>query len=398
MSIRKRLYRSIILFMLLSIALILIVSSVISNYTFRTVRSELKESASLHMSQLLNHDKLSQEDIVEYISLTLSDVAGTADIALTRSFFYLVAACSIIILGTAGYLTHRTSRWIMIPLEQLKNGADHIKAENLDYEITYREQNEFGDVCHAFTEMQTHLKTTIQENLQYEQSRKSLIAGISHDLRTPLTTIKGYSKGLQDDVVTESADRELYVKTIYSKACEMESLVEQLFLFSKLDIGKELFYFEQISGNQYVTHCIEDALADMESQGLHIQFHTSIDDKTMLRMDCIQFHRVFSNIFKNSIKYKQKHDCTITITTSLRDQWFVIEIGDDGLGVPEESLPYLFQSFYRVDTARSEQYKGSGLGLSIVEKIVKAHNGTIDAKNSGGLMITIRLPIQEARR
>ncbi|MDR3296073.1 MAG: HAMP domain-containing protein, partial [Clostridiales Family XIII bacterium] len=127
----------------------------------------------------------------------------------------------LIVTTTSTFFSARASRRILDPLNELKTAADHVVQADLDYTISYREDNEFGVVCGAFKEMQTHLKGLIRETLNQEQSRKELIAGISHDLRTPLTAIKGYVRGLQDGVATTPEKTERYLATILAKTTEM---------------------------------------------------------------------------------------------------------------------------------------------------------------------------------
>jgi signal transduction histidine kinase len=229
--------------------------------------------------------------------------------------------------------------------------------------------------------------------LKYEEDRKELVAGISHDLRTPLTTIKGYVKGLKDGVANTPEKRERYHDIIYNKACDMDMLVDKLFLFSKLDTGKFPFHFEKVYCNEFLTRFFNSATDEFKRKGLNLFYQNSCNDNILINIDSEEINRVLINILENSAKYKLKDCGNVNITVNRQEDNIVLSIKDDGPGVLEENLSRLFVSFYRGDAARTNPSEGSGLGLSISEHIIKAHGGTITAQNMDGLAITITLPI-----
>ncbi|EGW36624.1 HAMP domain-containing sensor histidine kinase [Desulfosporosinus sp. OT] len=301
----------------------------------------------------------------------------------------------IIIVVTNGVISAKTSKKIIVPLDLLSYGAEQIKNGNLDFEIKYDSKDEFGTAISNFDEMRARLHQSIQAQLKYEEDRKELVAGISHDLRTPLTAIKGYVKGLKDGVANTPEKQQRYRDIIYSKACEMDVLVDTLFLFSKLDTGHLPFYFEKVNCKQYLDEFINQITEDFERNGLKIAYHNSCSPDTVVKIDSDQMNRVFINILENSAKYKPLDICHVDFEASRKGEEIVLEIRDDGQGVPEEILPNLFNSFYRGDASRTNPTESSGLGLSIAERIVKAHNGTITAQNKNGLAIIIKLPVAE---
>jgi len=315
-------------------------------------------------------------------------------ITALRSYGTIIFVLSLLIIAvTNGVITAKISKKITIPLDLLSYGAEQIKNGNLEYEINYASKDEFARVISNFDEMRARLLQSIQTQLKYEEDRKELVAGISHDLRTPLTAIKGYVKGLKDGVANTPEKQQHYHDIIYTKACEMDVLVNKLFLFSKLDTGHLPFYFEKVNLKAYLEGVINHITEDFARKGLEITYYNSCSPDTVVKIDADQMNRVFINILENSAKYKPLDICHVDFEVSCNGEEVVLEIRDDGQGVPEEILPNLFNSFYRGDDSRTNPTESSGLGLSIAERIVKAHQGTITAQNKNGLAIIIKLPV-----
>ena len=298
-----------------------------------------------------------------------------------------------IIMLTNGMISSRIAKSLLKPLDILSNGATKIENGDLDFNISYQGRDEFRKVCDDFNRMKDRLKESIELQLKYEQNRRELVAGISHDLRTPLTTIKGYSQGLKDRIANTEKMRERYYEIIYSKASDMEQLVEKLFFFSKLDTGKYPFKFEDVDSNDFFNNFFNNYAAEFNAKGINLNYKNNCGINICINIDYEEISRVLLNIIENSAKYKEKEIGNVQITIDEKDGNIVLKIKDDGPGVLEENLPLLFNSFYREDSARTNASKGSGLGLSICEYIVKAHNGTIEAVNMDGLVIIVTFPI-----
>ena len=299
----------------------------------------------------------------------------------------------LIIILTNGILSSRVAKSLIEPLDLLSYGAGQIEEGNLDFQMSYQGKDEFTKVCADFDKMRIRLKESVQMQLKYEEDRKDLVVGISHDLRTPLTTIKGYVKGLKDGVANTPEKCEKYHDIIYNKACDMDMLVDKLFLFSKLDTGKFPFRFEKVYCNEFLRSFFKSATDEFERKGLNLFYENSCNDNILINIDSEEINRVLMNILENSAKYKIKDYGNVNITVNKQGDNIVLRIKDDGPGVLEENLSRLFVSFYRGDAARTNPSEGSGLGLSISEHIVKAHDGIITAENMDGLVITITLPI-----
>lgn len=298
----------------------------------------------------------------------------------------------LIIILTNGILSSRVAKSLIEPLDLLSYGAGQIEEGNLDFKMNYEGTDEFAKVCADFDKMRLRLQESINMQLKYEENRKELVAGISHDLRTPLTTIKGYAKGLKDGVANTLEKRERYHEIIYNKACDMDMLVDKLFLFSKLDTGKFPFNFKKVNFNDFFLSLFYRVVDEFKGKGLYLTYENNCDNNVFTNIDCEEIQRVITNILENSAKYKVKEYGNADIIINKKDNNIELIIKDDGPGVSEENLSHLFLSFYREDSSRTNPSEGSGLGLSIAEYIVKAHEGTIRAENMDGLAIIITLP------
>ena len=246
--------------------------------------------------------------------------------------------------------------------------------------------------------MRLQLRSARDTREKYDQNRKELLAGISHDLSTPLTKIEGYASGIVDGIANTPEKRHHYLTMIQDTSRHMAKLVQTLFLFSKLDLGQIPFHWETVDIGAYVADYVGEQGPLYESQGLSVRF-TSAVDKAEARLDRSQFQRVLENILSNSLKYKDQDRGQVEV--SLKDdgdQGWLLTVADDGRGVDDADLTKIFESFYRSDKARSNVAKGSGLGLAVVQQIVLAMGGTIWARHTEpkGLTICIRFPKGEA--
>lgn len=309
----------------------------------------------------------------------------------------LVLLCAVLaaIWGTNRFLIRFVFQKINGPLVILSDSVREIGEGNLDCRIDYREKDEFAPVCEAFNDMAARLKASVERTRQDEESRKELLAGISHDLRSPLTSIRAYVEGLLDGVARTDEAQRRYLTTIKTKAEDIERMVSQLFLFSKLDMAEYPMEPRTFRLDEFVTDLTAETGEEYQSKGLEITAESLCPvsvtaDGTLLR-------RVLTNIMDNSAKYKTSDLGRLWISVADAGQDCRIVLTDDGPGVPEEALPKLFDAFYRSDPARKNPAGGSGLGLSIAARMVERMGGTIAAGHAAeaGLELTITLPKED---
>ena len=284
----------------------------------------------------------------------------------------LIFVVFLTILMTNRFLTRFVVRKIEEPLNLLSEGARRLGEGDLDFRITYTGKDEFAPVCGAFNEMAARLKESVERTRRDEESRKELLAGISHDLRSPLTSIRAYVEGLLDGVAQTEESKRRYLRTIRTKAEDIDRLVSQLFLYSKLDLEGGPMEMRPIRLDEFVTGFVDEASLDSRTHGLEITAEHLAP--VTVSADPEQLRRVLANILENSIKYKNKETGHLRITL---EESGLLVLADDGPGVPEDALPKLFDVFYRSDPARKNPAGGSGLGLGADDYIEKPFSPSV---------------------
>lgn len=239
-------------------------------------------------------------------------------------------------------------------------------------------------------EMQRQLKRSKEEQMKYEAYRKGLISSISHDLRTPLTTIKGYVGGILDGIADTDKKKKKYLLAVQTRTKDLENLVNQISSYNKMENHTFNYQKEQTDLKEFVREYLEDNEAFISEHGLDILL--SAEDDIKLVMDRGAFKRILDNLLTNSIRYREKERSRIEIRIQKKEGRIIWSVADDGPGVEENCLEKIFESFSRLDTARSHCSEGSGLGLAIVKRIVIDHQGMIYARDDAGLEICMEFP------
>jgi signal transduction histidine kinase len=232
--------------------------------------------------------------------------------------------------------------------------------------------------------MRVRLKQSIGLQLQYEENRKELLSNISHDLKTPITAIKGCVEGLLDGIADTPAKRESYLRMIGRKAEDMDREIDELFLFSKLDLKRVPFHFERLELASYLGDHEEELRLQPKNADITISYERQSMRNVYVQADREKLHRVIQNIVDNSIKYMDKEPKRLDIVLSETPDEAVVRIRDNGAGIAPEALPHVFDRFYRADQSRSGSGGGSGLGLAIVKQIVEEHGGRVWAESAVG--------------
>ena len=284
----------------------------------------------------------------------------------------------IILLLTAIIMVVWIYRGIAPQLKILKAAANNVKEGNLDFSVASTGKDEMSELCNAFEDMRIRLKNNAKDRLEDEAEQRALISNIAHDLKTPITAIKGYAEGMLDGVADTPEKQEKYVRTIYNKANEMNTLINELTLYSKIDTNKIPYNFQKLNLHNYFGDCIDELGMDLENQHIRLDYANFVDPDVLIIADPEQLGRIIHNIVSNSVKY-MRADVASRIGITVKDvgDFVQIEIADNGKGIATKDLPYVFDRFYRADTSRNSAAGGSGIGLSIVKKIVEDHGGKI---------------------
>ena len=284
---------------------------------------------------------------------------------------------------------------VVEPIHMLQLATQNIKNGNLDFEVEVHNKDEIGELCEDFEEMRKRLKDNAEEKLRAEQQNKELISNISHDLKTPITAIKGYVEGLMDGVADTPEKQNKYLQTVYSKAIDMDRLINELSFYSKIDTNKIPYIFHRINVVGYFEDCAEDLGRELEDEQIGFSYENSVDDSVQMIADAEQMKRVINNIVGNSKKYSDKTERKIQMRIKDVGDFIQVEIEDNGRGIAAKDLPYIFDRFYRTDVSRNSSKGGSGIGLSIVKKIMEDHGGKIWASSKEGVGTVMYLVLRK---
>ncbi len=330
-------------------------------------------------NRVLNNGYAGNGESVYYV---VDDTAPRAQLQVPIKQTIIIIA--LIIFLTAFVTVMWLYRSLILPLNVLRMATANMKKGNLDFTISGNPEDELGLLCEEFEEMRVRLKEQIDARLKYEQDTIELISNISHDLKTPLTAIKGYAEGIMDGVADTDEKRSKYVKTIYTKALDMSILVDELSLYSKIDSNIIPYNFAKVDINAYFRDCVEEQSLDMEVKGIKMDLASAVEDGTFVKADPEQLHRVINNITGNAVKYMDHPDGRINIRLLRTKCCVKVEIEDNGPGIGKEDLTHIFERFFRADTSRGTRKGGSGLGLAIVKKIIEDHGGKVGAESTLG--------------
>ena len=276
-------------------------------------------------------------------------------------------------------------RSIAVPLVKLKKATQNIKEGNLDFVLDVEGKDEFSELCQDFEEMRRRLKESTEEKSLIEKENRELISNISHDLKTPITAVKGYVEGIMDGVADTPEKMDRYVRTIYNKTNEMDHLINELTFYSKIDTNRIPYTFSKLNVEDYFEDCSEEVGLELETRGIELVYANYVEKDVMVIADGEQIRRVIHNIISNAIKYMDKPKGIIQIRIKDVGDFIQIEIEDNGKGIGPKDLPYIFDRFYRTDVSRNSSKGGSGIGLSIVKKILEDHVGKVWATSRLGI-------------
>ena len=306
----------------------------------------------------------------------VSDVSNVIP-EVGQLFWKVMIGIVAILVVTSACLIIWIYRAVMGPIGKMQTAAQNIKEGNLDFELQPEADDELGQLCQSLEEMRKRLKDSAEEKLKYDKESKELISNISHDLKTPVTTIKGYAEGIIDGVADTPEKIDKYVRTIYNKATEMNTLINELTLYSKIDTNKIPYNFNIVSANDYFNDCADDLSVELAAQNVEFGYFNYVERNVRIIADPEQIKRVIHNIVNNSLKYMDKPKGMINLRVKDVGDFVQIELEDNGKGIAAKDLPNIFDRFYRTDASRNSSTGGSGIGLSVVKKIIEEHGGKI---------------------
>lgn len=320
-----------------------------------------------------------ENDFVTYVVLT------------TLTCFFLMAMISI-------SLYEELDQQLLSPLHEIIFTARAINNGSINHIIDSDAPQGLDSITRAFQSMQYNLNNSIKQHENVEKRKQILYAGIAHDLRTPLTSIIGYSEALNAGIANTPEKKRRYIQAISTQADVLLHLVDQLSIYNKLSARKATFPLYKVNLESLIRSYL-----DIEGDSLltkHIHVKTKLKSNIYVMANTDEFQRILTNFFTNSIKYRKLPESNVVISLCRNpddEEEAILSYHDDGPGVEESKLEKIFEPFYRTSEARTKTSNGSGLGLAVVAEIVSIHKGRIQALNDNGLLIKIYLPILKSK-
>lgn len=359
-------------------------------------------AATLYGFSEAQHRSTSKNEAVQEadydITIGETGVDGSGLRIITKDLFFTALVILIFTSVSVGLWIYRS---VATPLVKLRKATQNIKDGNLDFVLDVEGADEFAELCRDFEEMRRRLKESAEEKLVLDKENKELISNISHDLKTPITAVKGYVEGIMDGVADTPEKMDRYVHTIYNKTVEMDHLINELTFYSKIDTNRIPYTFSKLNVEDYFSDCAEEVGLELETRGIQLCYANYVDSDVQVIADGEQIRRVIHNIISNAIKYMDKGKGMkgiIQIRVKDVGDFVQVEIEDNGKGIAAKDLPYIFDRFYRTDVSRNSAKGGSGIGLSIVRKILEDHGGKVWAtsrEDIGTIMYFVLRKYQE---
>lgn len=374
-TVKRRIFVSNAMMVLVTLVIFLLINAVVIKVYSESIEQELEDS----IGTVAGEDEL--EDMIEGFTVRRNEFI---------LLFLLDGICCIAVLFLVSQIfTRKLAGHIIEPLSALSDGAERIRNHDLTQDITYSGDVEFEKVCHSFNEMREAILAGQEKNRKYEKARTDMIAGISHDIRTPLTAVRGTIKALLDGVASTPEQQRKFLITAYRRTGDMDILLNQLFYISKLETGSMPLTLGTIELSAFIENYVKSKRETLENEPIEM----TADTKGIMgyaSVDGEQLQRVFDNLLENSMKYAGVKPLQIRITLERTEKGFSICFSDNGVGVEEEKLPYLFDEFYRVDESRNQK-EGNGLGLYIVKYLIEVMGGSVWAESTDGFKIFMEI-------
>lgn len=295
------------------------------------------------------------------------------------------------VLVTTGIFLHRlfvTNRRVLRPMEEISTSASKIIHGDYDYEVvrvygTKLREDEIGTLIYSFEMMRDELKAGRKKEAEIKKSQQELISCISHDLKTPLSTIKAYAEGLHDGMAKSEESRKRFTEIILTKTDLIIGMTEELLKFSNAELNKLSIIKTEVYFKGFFEKLMQEMKLYVENAGISFSSACHLED-CLVPMDEKRIGEVLYNLVENSMKYRGEQNPEISIDAYYEGDKIRICVKDNGIGIQAADIPYVFDKFYRAEKSRSGSTPGSGLGLSICKYIVEQHGGEISCSSRKG--------------
>lgn len=297
-------------------------------------------------------------------------------------------------LGTIAENMNNLSGQIHTYLEEINGGLAKIAKGHFEHQIPVRENHDLGRIAQSINAMSEQLNRSIQEERNAEKTKNDLITGVSHDLRTPLTSILGFLEIVDKDRYTDEVELRYYMNIAYEKSLSLKKLIDDLFEYTRINNGMPL-HLRELDLTGLIEQLAEEFVPSLEQANMSIRTHVP-DQPMMIKADGDQLVRAYENLISNAIKYASSGKY-IDIYIEKSDGHVIVRICNYGEPIPKRDLPYIFERFYRVEQSRSKATGGTGLGLAITKSIFDVHGGQISVESSSNQTVfETRLPTLES--
>lgn len=321
-----------------------------------------------------------QNDQVSGAIVLIAPVKGVE--TATKAVQSQVGRASVIALILGAAVSLGVSYQMTAQIREISRGTKRFAQEDMECRIPVLTNDELGEAARSFNEMAERIASSATK-------RRNLLAGVSHEVRTPLTNIRGYVEALRDKVVPPE-DIEQTLELIHDEALFMEKMVNDLIDLSRLESDHYKLNLTQVNLTELI-YKVAQKLQQMAARK-NTAITVNADSDVLLKADEVRMEQLLTNLVKNALQFTENGQ--VEISVGLDGETAILSVSDNGIGIEKEQIPLLFDSFYKVDPSRSKYHAESGLGLAIVQSIVKLHNGTIkiDSEPGRGTTITISLP------
>lgn len=344
----------------------------------------------------INAQNFTMQDGSNYRIITLNQIINVGD--YYRSLLIFVFIIFLIVFVIASLIVQRQNmKNIIIPITDLTKETEKLRIGELETAITDKGYGEIRELGTAIEQLRLQLKNSIYYQQKVDENRKFLISSISHDLKTPVTSIRGYIDGVLDGVADTDEKKQYYLSKAIEKTKMINTMIEDLLLYSKLDLNQMTFEKDKVNIVKYIESCIEDSSEGFLRENKRIIFENKLSTASFVIIDVEKFKRVIQNIMDNAKRSIETQIGQLKVMLRETNSSVIIEFKDNGRGISKQDLPHVFERFYRADTAR--EVKGSsGLGLAIAKQIVEGLGGRIWAISENGQGASIIISLKKVKK
>lgn len=364
--------------------------------------------SNIQIKEILMFIDIKKQDItignVDYAIKVIHTHEKTMTIKLTpksslKDFYEGLALFSTIVFtitftAAQTIVLRRTMSLIVWPIRQLKKQTENLRIGELSATIADEGLGEIKALGQEIEQLRLKLKDSIYTQQKYDEDMKFFISSISHDLKTPVTSIRGYIDGVLDGIASTEEKKREYLEKAIEKTKVINGMIDDLLLYSKLDMGQIPFEFNSINPLKFLEDCICESSYDFELEGKKIVLENHARGSLMINIDAEKFRRVVQNIMDNARKNIAPGGVLAVILREMSAR-VIMEFKDNGTGIKKEDLPHIFDRFYRADSARTTS--GGGLGLAIAKQIVEGMGGRIWATSVFGEGTSIIISLKRAK-